>query len=349
MENKPKIILMGFLVLVVCIGINFKNLKKNETATDLNVVLSLEDTITDNTIWCGTLNLIWNDLKEVAGGDITFNPQLDIVKHLNNGTFSTQELNENSYYKVVNTPSLELKAKIEREIKEKFNETSDILDDFNWENMKDKDYFLYAMLKKEFEFDSVFTELKKDKFKNSIETSYFGINSETSESVREQVEVLYYKNMDDFAIRLKTKNEDEIILTRGRNENSFKEIYDSISKESENYKNSKTFGKSDTLKIPNLNFKTIKEFTELENKEFSFANGEKYYIEKALQTIQFELTKKGGKVKSEAGMGVKNFALIDETEPRQFSLDDTFVLFLKEKESILPYLAMKVDDISKFV
>lgn len=348
MENKIKIILMGVMVLVVCIGINFKNLKRSNSNTNLNVVLSLEDTITENSIWCGTFNLIWNDLKNLAGGDVLFNPQLDIITHLNNSTFSKEELSEDSYYKIVDTPSLELKAKIEHDIKEKFNETSDILGDFNWENMGDKDYFLYTMLKKEFEFNSVFTELKKDKFKNTKEVSYFGIDSETSESVREQVEVLYYKDIDDFAIKLKTKNEDEIILSRGREETSFKEIYASILKESENYKD-KTFGKSDTLKIPNLNFKIKKEFSELENKEFSFVNGENYYIEKALQTIQFELTKKGGKVKSEAGMGVKNYALIEELEPRQFSLDDTFVLYLKERDKTFPYLALKVDDIRKFI
>lgn len=350
LENKLRIFLAGIMILVICIGISFKMFQdKAKESTDLNVNLSLEDKLTNNTLWCGTFNLIWNDLKNLAGQDIVFAPQLEVVDHLNKSNFTTSELNENSYYKVVAPPSLNLKEKIEKAIKEKFNETSDILGDFNWENYNSNDYFLYAMLKKEFEFESEFTELKKDKFKNTKDINYFGIDSNTSESVRNQVEVLYYKDSNHFAIKLKTKNEEEIILTMGREETSFKDIYDAILKEKENFRESKTFGEADTLKIPNLNFKVKKEFTELENKEFSFANGEKYFIDKALQTIQFELNKKGGKVKSEAGIGVKNFSAMEQADPRHFHFDDTFVLFLKEKESTLPYLAIQVDDINKFV
>ncbi len=41
--------------------------------------------------WCGTFNLIWNDLKnELAKKDIEFTPQLDVVRNLNKGTFNTE-------------------------------------------------------------------------------------------------------------------------------------------------------------------------------------------------------------------------------------------------------------------
>lgn len=350
MENKLKIILTGAMGLLILVGIGIKKIMdQKENITDANAVLSLEDTIANNTIWCGTFNLIWNDLKELAGGDIVFQNQLEIVDNLNKGTFTTKELNENSYYKIVDTPSLELKHRIEEAIKEKFNETSELLDYFNWENYDSEDYFLYAMLKKEFEFEQEFTELKKDTFKDTKEIHYFGIDSTTKDSVRNQVEVLYYKDQDYFAIKLNTKTEDEIILTRGITETSFQGIYNSLLEESKSYKGSKTFGEEDTLKIPNLNFKVKKQFTELENKELTFTNGKKYYIDKALQTIQFELNKKGGKVKSEAGMGLQKSSLKDSENPRYFHFDNTFTLFLKEKEKNLPYLAIQIDDINKFV
>lgn len=350
MENKLKIILTGAMGLLILVGIGIKKIMdQKENITDANAVLSLEDTIANNTIWCGTFNLIWNDLKELAGGDIVFQNQLEIVDNLNKGTFTTKELNENSYYKIVDTPSLELKHRIEEAIKEKFNETSELLDDFNWENYDSEDYFLYAMLKKEFEFEQEFTELKKDTFKDTKEIHYFGIDSTTKDSVRNQVEVLYYKDQNHFAIKLNTKTEDEIILARGITEPSFQGIYNSLLEESKSYKGSKTFGEEDTLKIPNLNFKVKTQFTELENKEFTFTNGKKYYIDKALQTIQFELNKKGGKVKSEAGMGLQKSSLKDSENPRYFHFDNTFTLFLKEKEKNLPYLAIQIDDINKFV
>lgn len=350
MQNKIKLVLMGLMALIGIFGVGYKTYRERQVKlTDVSVVLSLEDTVNDNTIWCGTFNLIWNDLKDIAGQDIEFSPQLDVVKHLNQGTFTTKELNESSYYKIVDIPSLVLKEKITKEIKEKFNETSDILDDFDWENHDAKDYFLYAMLKKEFDFQNEFTELKKDRFQDTKNIAYFGIDATTKESVRQQVEVLYYKDNHQFAVKLQTQNEDEIILTRGRRESSFKEIYNALISESKEYKGSHNFGDSDTLKVPNLNFKVKKEFTELEKKDFKFANAENYYIDKALQTVQFELNKKGGKVKSEAGMSAKNFSLAEMDTPRNFDFDEPFTLFLKEKEKELPYLAIQVNDIEKFV
>lgn len=117
-----------------------------ETKDNMNMVLSLEDNITDNSAWCGTFYLIWNDLKnDFAKQDIVFKSQPDFVKNLNKGTFNTSHLS--NYYKVYGPTSLEFKKQVEEAIKEKFNEKSDILDDFDWTLPDGRSYFLYAMLK----------------------------------------------------------------------------------------------------------------------------------------------------------------------------------------------------------
>ena len=314
--------------------------------TNMEIVLSLEDKISDNTAWCGTFNLIWNDLKnDLAKQDIVFNPQLEIVKNLNNGTFNTDNLSERSYYKTYGVPSLKLKEQIEKAIKEKFNETSDILDDFNWEGRDPKDYFLYAMLKKEFEFPKVFTELDKGTFGNYENVEYFGINDSTEDEVREQVKVLYYNSKEDFAIKLITKTEDEVILSKGCNKDTFEEIYKEINEKTK--LDNPAFLKTDILKIPNISFDLKKEIKEIQDKPFLFSNGDKYAIEKALQTIQFDLDKKGGKIKSEAAIMMKNQSIMMPKETREFIFDDTFVIMLKEKDKELPYFAAKISDISK--
>ena len=68
----------------------------------------------------------------------------------------------------------------------------------------------------------------------------------------------------------------------------------------------------------------------------------------ALQTIQFELDKTGGKIKSEAGMMVRKESAIIVNEIREFALDDTFAIFLIEEGKSTPYFAGKVSDITKF-
>lgn len=315
--------------------------------TEMQIVISLEDKITQNSVWCGTFNLIWNDLKnDLAKQDIIFEKQTESVDNLNKGTFTTKDISEESYYKVYGTPNKELKEKIEKAIRTKFNETSDILNDFNWEDANETDYFLYAMLKKDFKFENVFTELENGTFGNYENIKYFGINEETKEAVRNQVKVLYYESKDNFAIKLTTQGNDEIILSKGNKENNFLEIYKEINEKSEQYKGNRKFTEVDKLKIPNISFKLKKEFKELENKPFNFADGREYEITKALQTIQFELDKEGGKIKSEAGMMVKEYAItIKEIEKREFYIDDTFTIFLQEEGKDLPYFAARISNI----
>lgn len=328
--------------------------EETETSAEINFALTLEDNVGQDTAWCGTFQLIWNDLKnDLAKQDIIFmqEPDLQVVKNLNKETFKTEDISENSYYKVYGNPTLELKEQIEKAIKEKFNEESEILDDFSWGSNNPKDYFLYCMLKKEFEFPVAFKELEDGEFANGkySKINYFGLEKDAEEELRNQVEVLYYNSPSQFAVKIKTKQNDEIILARGEEGNTFQEIYNNINTNSENYEGIKEFTKKDELKIPNIDFKQKTEFTELEQKEFSFANGDVYIIDKALQTIQFELDKEGGKIKSEAGIMTKEMAIAtDEIKERKFNFDDEFVIFLKENDKEKPYFAASISDITKF-
>lgn len=341
------------------------DIKEKETfnTEGVTTTLTLEDEIQDDTIWCGTFQLIWNDLKnDLAKQDIVFNPQLKVVENLNKETFTTKELSEASYYKKIGTPSLKLKEEIEKAIKDKFNEKSDILNDFEWENRDPKDYFLYAMLKKEFQFEKAFEELENGKFRDYDNVKYFGIKSDETGELKQQVDVLYYKSKDDFAVKLRTKQEDEVILCKNPEGKTFGEIYNNILDKTEvkvynmpnnqdNYEAIKVYGElkeGELLKVPNIKLKEKNEIIEIEDKKFLFSNGEVYSIEKALQTIEFELDRTGGKIKSEAGMMVKNESVAIMDEIREFSIDDTFAIFLIEKGKDKPYFAGKINDITKF-
>lgn len=328
------------------------DIKEKETfnTEGVTTTLTLEDEIQDDTIWCGTFQLIWNDLKnDLAKQDIVFTPQLKVVENLNKETFRVNDLSDKYFYKKIGTPSISLKKEIEQAIKDKFNEKSDILNDFEWENRDPKDYFLYAMLKKEFQFEKAFEELDNGKFTDYENVSYFGIKkSSESEELRNQVKVLYYNSKDDFAIKLITKQEDEVILCKNPKGNTFNEIYKNITTQESKYKGNKNFQEGELLKVPNIKMNEKTEFTEIQNKSFLFSNGDSYHIEKALQTIQLELDKTGGKIKSEAGMMVKYESAIMIDEIREFAIDDTFAIFLIENGKDKPYFAGKINDITKF-
>lgn len=112
---------------------NNETVAKKKYSEDIQTVATLEDEITTNSVWCGTFQLVWNDMIDnVVKQDVVFTPQEKIVENLNKQTFKEDQLSEKDYYKVYDLLTLDLKEKIEKALKEKFNEQSDILGSIDW-------------------------------------------------------------------------------------------------------------------------------------------------------------------------------------------------------------------------
>ena len=330
------------------------------------MVPTLLDKLKLDSVWCGTFQLIWNDMKnDLVGEDIVFNPQLEIVNNLNKETFTDKMLSDSYYYKVYGLKNLELKKEIEKAIKTKFNsygnsevpeikfnETSDILDSFDWSNeaLDNQDplvrrYFFYTMLSREFKFLKAFTKLNNASFNKYTNIKYFGIDNNTKEDVNNNMEVLFYNNNVDFAILINTKSNDEVIFYKNPQGDNFQNIYNNMLIQTKNYNGTKYFSKYDTFKAPYISLNIKKEYSELANKKYKTKEGEGE-IYKALQTIKFTLDEKGGKIKSEAAIDA-NTSLSAQTG-REFSVNNTFALFLREKGQEKPYFAALINDITKF-
>ena len=368
---KKKILLLSVIsiAIMVCSGLSigyFIFLKEINLPVEskIRIVPTMSDQLSSDSSWCGTFQLVWNDLKnEIANQEIVFNPQLNIVENLNKEEFTEDMLSKDSYYKVYGEKSLELKETIETNIKRKFNQTSDVLKEINWDvsnSSQTLNYILYTMLYKKFEFVYKFDVLNNDNFKNYKNISYFGIDASTSSKVGSQIDVLFYDSQDSFAIKINTKENDEIIFYKKPRGKTFNEIYENMNKKAEKYQGDTKFLKQDEFKAPNLKIDIKKEYSELTNKLFNinFYHNNILYtdamIDKAIQTIQFELDNTGGEIKSEAIIDVAIIGSAipeeetEEPKPRYFYVDDTFVIFLKEKGKNLPYFAARIDDVTKF-
>ena len=329
---------------------------------EVAVVPTMQDTISKDSTWCGTFQLVWNDMKnEVVKKDVVFTPQEKMAENLNKEEFTQDMISDEYYYKTYGLKTLELKKKIEDGIKEKFNQTSDILDYFDWStdglndpNNPDVDrYFFYTMLYRKFEFLNEFDKLEKGKFADKYnDVEYFGIDDNTNKKVGDQIEVLYYNSKDDFAITINTKTGDKVTFCKNPQGTNFKQIYESMISKSTKYTGNRNFQNVDEFKAPKLSFNEKREYEELENKYFKTQKGYGI-IEKAIQTVKFSLDEKGGEIKSEAAIDIKELtAAIPTTpevkEPRYFYLDNTFAIFLSENGKSLPYFAGRIEDISKF-
>lgn len=299
-----------------------------------------------NNIWCGSFALVWNDcMDELIHGPIEFEGyESQLANELNKQTFTKDMLSEDSYFKIWGQTNDELKEAIEKGIKEKFNEKSNILEDISWENNLDG-YVFYAMLKKEFNFLKPFDMLDKERFGVFGNVKYFGIETDSSSKLYNNVEVLFYNSDTDFAVKLKTKENEDVILYRTNEFKSFEMTYDEILDKQSNYDNTKRqFTQYDRLKVPYINVSYKINYDELCNK---IIKGTNFFISEALQYVDISLDNKGGKLISEAALGLKQECIAEDVvrvENRNFYFTDRFVMFLKESDKEKPYFAIFVND-----
>jgi hypothetical protein len=345
-----------------------------EETKEITIVPTLKDQLAADTAWCGTLQLVWNDLKnKVVAGDIIYSPSLPSVEHLNQGQFSTANLPSAYYYTKYGYQTLALKQEIEAAILEKFGETSAILDQFAWKQEPATvakngfiEYFLYAMLKHKFQFTQKFDRLPVGTFgqheRQTSDVTYFGIGPQSDSDLGQQVRVLFYRSQADFALKITTVEGDEIVFYKNPIGETFDEMQTALTTKMANFKGKTTFQTIDRLKIPDLNLDATRNYQELTGRYFpipaatcqreGFTVGDcQGIIEQALQTIKFKLDESGGEIISEVAI-FSAFGAIgieeNQDQPRYFYLDDTFALFIFAPGQDVPYFAARIADITKY-
>lgn len=333
MNKVSKIFIIGITTIVVLSGIVYatsviyNNYIKNNTNHKITMNPSYQSTLNENTInnlWIGTLDLAWKDLKEKIGiekieieGE---NPQPQIVNDLNISRFSKEMLDSNDY-----------KINVERTVT--------------------NGYKIDATLNKELNFLEVFDNFSNDydwTFGDNNEfIKYFGINNASSEELNKNIEVLFYNKIsnensfsNDMAIKLKTKEGDEIILYRTDDQKSFDEYYNDIQVKANQYTGKKEFSKKDELRIPYIRINGMISYDELYDKEIKNSDG--LCIYDVIQNVNFSLNEKGCNLSSKATMVTEYLSASLETKYCYFN--DTFIVFMKEQNCDKPYFALKVDN-----
>lgn len=269
-----------------------------------------------------------------------------LVDELNKKTFTKDMLSKEDYYIKVGKTSPKLKEEIKNELSQKFNiNVSNVLDEIDFENDTNAimGYTVYSMLMKNFEFIVPFDKLGGFRFDdNEGYVEYFGINNASDESLNQNVDVLFYNNQNDFAVKLKTKENEELILYMNETYTSFNDMYNEIEEKSKNYSGDKTFNQSDELKIPYINVDTIINYDELCGKIIK--DTDQMYISNAIQNVKFTLNEKGGNLLSEATVVSEYNSLAENA--RFFNFTKPFVLFMKEENKSKPYFSLKVDNVN---
>lgn len=297
---------------------------KNNTNHNVTMNPSYQSTLDENTInnlWVGTLDLAWKDLEDKIGlNKIELEGEMpQIANDLNESTFSKEMLNTNDY-----------KINVERTIT--------------------NGYKIDATLNKELNFLESFDNFNDYKwtFGNSDEAiKYFGINNASPEKMNKNVEILFYNKLNngsllsnDMAIKLKTKEGDEIILYRTDDKKSFDEYYEDIKVKTENYKGRTEFSEDDELRVPYVRVNGMINYNQLYDKKIKNSKG--LYIYDVVQNVNFYLNERGCNLSSKAAMVTEYMGIGEDTKYCYFQ--DTFIIFMKESNSDKPYFALKVDN-----
>ena len=318
MNNVAKVLLVILCTTLLLSGIVYagvliyKNLNKNHNVTFNPTYQSTLDEHTVNNLWIGTLDLAWKDLEEKVGGRIELEENIDIANELNNSSFSKDMLDENDYT---------------------INVTRTVTNGYNIETKLNKNLnFLYSFDNFNNDYNYTFGKDGNDYIK------YFGINNASKEELNQNVEVLFYNGNNDFAVLLNTKEGDKIILYRTDENKSFNEYYEDINNKKGNYNGSTAFEENDELLVPYVNVNGTVAYNELADKIIKNTNG--MYISNVIQDVNFNLNESGCNMQSHATMTTEYLSV----GSRYFWFIDTFIIFMKEENSNMPYFALKVDN-----
>ena len=331
MNKSLKVILIVILVGALLSGVVYagtviyNNYIKNNTNHNISMNPSYQSTLDENTInnlWVGTLDLAWKELENQLGKERIDleDGNLPIVDDLNSSTFTKDMLDSNDY-----------NITVERTIT--------------------NGYKIDTSLNKELHFLEVFDNFSNDytwTFGDSEEfIKYFGINNASSEEINKNIEVLFFNRnddnsamSDDFAIKLKTQEGDEIILYRTNENKNFDEYYKDIQEKTKAYTENREFAEDDELRIPYVRVNGMIAHNELYSKYIKDTNG--LYFTDVIQNVNFYLNEKGCNLSSQVTMVTEY--LSTSINARYCYFNDQFVIFMKEANSSQPYFALKVDN-----
>lgn len=341
-SKKPRLlklcaIFAGFIVLSV--GATFAGVSLKNYINNVRLNASFTGNAQDNKVWVGTFQIAWNELINYLGSNIEFEDgDSKLADELNKQSFTKDMIDEKSYYVAKGSISPQLKTQIKKDLKDKFNSDSEIIDNINWNNNSD-DYIIYSVLKKNFTFKAPFIKMGDNVFGNSEEkVKYFGLDAAALEETFEQVTVLFYNSSNDFAVKISTLEGEEVVLYRTDNVTNFQDTYSELENKSKAFTGRKTMiREKDELRIPFIKVSSIINYDELCNREIKGTGG---YLKYAVQNVEFSMDNYGGNISSEANINM--YMCIGDSN-REFNFTDKFVLYLKEEDKTSPYFALLVD------
>lgn len=294
-----------------------------------------------NMIWSVTFQLAWNELVEnVIGEGIILESERAYSTELNLMKQKKESLDPDDYIAMVGMGRDGIVDRVNAELEKKFGEGG------KWKvesKVDPESYLAYAFLKKSIAFAENFERVAKGLDFKGVKVQSFGIMEEGDAARRgkleSQVEILYYKDDEEFIVRLKDKDDrEEMYLAKLPAEATLEAMLEKA-RNLEGTPSAMT--RYDKLNVPVVAIDMRKDYETLIGQYLMNKGFEDYFIGSALQRMEFVLNESGAALKSKAEI------VLDKSVPppsKNLIFDDSFLLYMAEKGKIDPYLVIYVDN-----
>lgn len=279
-----------------------------------------------NIIYCPTLLYAWDEIRKITG---------ELKVHEDKDSRDLIQLNESKSY---------LNALANNEYRTRIEVVGDVIR-------------ANAEFNTELTFKPYLEKMKYPLIFKQNNVNGFGM-IEYNMDIANQVEILYFKDNENFIFKLNPEQKDnEIIFAKGaefNNARTFAELAEEI-KESILFGNNEKKNKiniwkyilkeHETFAIPELAFNIEKSFNKLINKTV-YHDLNFYTIKIAKQRNALLLNNKGAKIESEAEIEVEAAAapsMDDNIIEKHMFLNNTFFILFKHNSKPNPYFCVKID------
>ncbi|GJM36138.1 MAG: hypothetical protein DHS20C18_51390 [Saprospiraceae bacterium] len=283
-----------------------------------------------NYIWGIAMNLAWNELCDKIIGDkveLEDGVGAELVNLFNLKTFDENLIRKDSYLAEAGFGP-ETARQIAETLTKRFPEKPiDLIENLS---VGEEDIICYGYLHKGFDHYADFIE---------TEMSFNGIGVKgftNKENPGIGVQVVLYRNEDNFILKLLSANEaEEIILIKGFEKNNIQDLIEFLEKS--NGKRFSGLNKEDELLIPNIQLQHFRRYEELIGAKLK---NKDLIIQIMEEQINFKLDYQGAQVDVEAILVMTRGGFM----PKKLILDKPFWLMVKETDKELPYLVLKVEN-----
>lgn len=308
-----------------------------------------------NILWCGTLQLAWNEAIRLVGEKLCFADQPPLVDLLNQQDFRKPDLDAGSFVAIADFERNNVEDEIGASLEKIFHGAASPELIPTKPRSPNRDAFVaYAYLFKNLVFATPFEDNKPLLF-GGAEVKNFGFTNKWSrhrDKLTDQVSICCYDSENNFIIKLKTKgSDDELILAKIPPSRTFLGAVNYVLQRAANPEADRP-GIGDSLSIPKLNFDLQKDFSSLEGlvlQPSQTAHVKNLRTSTVKQLVRFQLDENGAILKSEGEMGMVGSAMEAPPKIRTMIFDRPFLVLMKRWNSPHAYFALWVGNESLLV